>query len=63
LEVGALNDEFNEKAFVDEGDTEAGSWDMDDISEGSDDDEVGVASEDEDDLTSGQSTSDVVLVD
>jgi hypothetical protein len=63
LEVGALNDEFDEEAFVDEGGTGAGSWDMDAISEGSDDDEVGVASEDEDDLTSGQSTSDVVLED
>jgi hypothetical protein len=63
LEVGALNDEFDEEAFVDEGGTRAGSWDMDDISEGSNDDEVGVASEDEDDLALGQSTSDVVLVD
>jgi hypothetical protein len=63
LEVGALNDEFDEEAFVDEGGTGAGSWDVDDISEGFDDDEVGVASEDEDDLTSGKSTSDVVLED
>jgi hypothetical protein len=61
LEVGALNDEFDEEVFVDEGGT--GSWDMDAISEGSDDDKVVVASEDEDDLTSGQSTSDVVLED
>jgi hypothetical protein len=37
--------------FVDEGGTGARSWDMDDISEGSDDDKVGVASEDKDDLT------------
>jgi hypothetical protein len=63
LEVGALNDEFDEEACVDKGGTGVGSWDMDGISEGSDDDKVGVASEDEDDLTSGQSTSDVVLVD
>jgi hypothetical protein len=63
LEVGALNDEFDEEVFVDEGGTRAGSWDMDDISEGSNDDKVGVASEDEDDLTSGQSTSDIVLKD
>jgi hypothetical protein len=63
LEVGALNDEFDEEAFVDEDGTGDGSWDMDDISEGSEDDEVGVASEDEDDLTSGQSTLDDVLED
>jgi hypothetical protein len=63
LEVGTLNDEFDEEVFVDEGGTGAGSWDMDDISEGYDDDEVGVASEDKDDLTLGQSTSDVVLED
>jgi hypothetical protein len=63
LEVGALNDEFDEEVFVDEGGTRAGSRDVDDISKGSDDDEVGVASEDEDDLISWQSTSDVVLED
>jgi hypothetical protein len=63
LELGALNDEFNEQAFVDEDGTGDGSWDTDDISQGSEDDKVGVDSEDEDDLTSGQSTSDDVLED
>jgi hypothetical protein len=63
LEVGVLNDEFDEEVFVDEDGTGDGSWDMDDISEGSEDDEVGVASKDEDDLTSGQNTSDDVLED
>jgi hypothetical protein len=63
-EPGALNDEFDEEAFDDDDDYGDGIHDMHDISEGSEDDEVGVASEDEDDLTSGQTSSvDVLLED
>jgi len=58
-----LNDEFDEEVFVEDDGTGDGTHDMDDISQGSEDDEVGVALADEDDLTSGQSTSDDVLED
>jgi hypothetical protein len=62
LEVSALNDEFNEEAFVEDDGTRGGNWDMDDISQGSEDDKVGVASDDEDDFTSGQTSSDDVVL-
>jgi hypothetical protein len=51
-EVGVLDDEFDEEVF-----TEDGIHDMDDISQGSEDDE------DIDDLTSGPSSSDDVMED
>jgi hypothetical protein len=64
LEVSALNDEFDEEEFVEDDGSRGGHWDIDDISQGLEDDEVGVASEDEDDFTSGQtSLDDVVLED
>jgi hypothetical protein len=63
FEVGALNDEFDEEVFVEDNGTEDGTHDMDDMSQGSEDDEVGDVSADEDDLTSRQSTSDDVLED
>jgi hypothetical protein len=58
FEVGGLNDEFDEGVFEDD-------YGNDDVSEGSEDDtvDVGVASGDEDDLTSWQTTSDDVLED
>jgi hypothetical protein len=63
VEVGALNDEFVEEAFVEDDATRDGTHYMDDISEGSEDDEVDVAYVDEDDLTSGATTSDDVVED
>jgi hypothetical protein len=63
VEVGALNDEFDEEAFVEDDATGDGTHYMDDISEGSEDDEVDVAYADEDDLTFGATTSDDVVED
>jgi hypothetical protein len=40
LEVSALNDEFDEEAFVEDDGTGGGHWDIDDISQGSEDDEL-----------------------
>ena len=50
-EPGALNDDFNEETFDEDGGNRDGPHDMDDISQGSEDDEVDVASVDEDDFT------------
>jgi hypothetical protein len=62
-EPSALNDDFDEDMFDEDGGNGDGTHDMDDISQGSKDDEVHVASVNEDDLTSGPSTSDDVLED
>ena len=62
-EPGALNDDFDEEMFDKDDGNGDGTHDMDDISQGSEDDEVDVASVDEDDFTSGPSTSDDVLED
>ncbi|CAD6248099.1 unnamed protein product [Miscanthus lutarioriparius] len=62
-EPGALNDDFDEETFDEDGGSGDGTHDMDDISQGSYNDEVDVASVDEDDLTSGSSTLDDVLED
>ena len=59
-EPGALNDDFDEEMFDDDDGNGDKTHDMDDISEGSEDDEVDVASADKDDFTSGPSTSDGV---
>ena len=62
-EPSALNDDFDEETFDEDDGNIDGKPDMDDISEGSEDDEVDVAFADEDDFTSGPSTSDDVLED
>jgi len=62
-EPGALNDDFDEETFDEDDGNRDGTHDMDDISQGSKDDEVGVASVDEDDFTSGPSTLNDVLED
>ena len=62
-ELGALNDDFDEETFDEDDGNGDGTHDMDDISQGSEDDEVDVASVDEDDFTSGPSTLDNVLED
>jgi hypothetical protein len=62
-ELGALNYDFDEETFDEDDGNGDGTHDMDDISQGSEDDEVDVASADEDDITSGPSTSDDVLED
>jgi hypothetical protein len=61
-EPGALNDDFDEETFDEDNGNRGGTHDMYDMSEGSEDDEVDVACMDEDDFTSGPSTSDDVLV-
>ena len=58
-----MNDDFDEETFDEDDGNRDGKPDMDDISEGSEDDEVDVAFADEDDFTSGPSTSDDVLED
>jgi hypothetical protein len=50
-EPGALNDDFDEETFDEDDGNGDGTHDMDDISKGSEDDEVDVASTDEDDFT------------
>jgi hypothetical protein len=60
-EPGALNDDFNEETFDEDDGNGDGTHDMDDMSEGLEDDEVDVALADENDFTSGPSTSDNVL--
>jgi hypothetical protein len=62
-EPNALNDDFDEETFDEDGGNGYATHDMDDISQGSKDDEVDVASTDEDDLTSGPNTLDDVLED
>ena len=62
-EPGALNDDFDEEMFDEDDGNGDGTHDMDNISQGSEDDKVVVVSTDEDDFTSGPSTSDDVLED
>jgi hypothetical protein len=62
-EPNALNDDFDEETFDEDGGNGYGTHDMDDISQGSKDDEVDVASTNEDDLTLGPNTLDDVLED
>jgi hypothetical protein len=62
-EPGALNDDFDEETFDEDDGNGDGTHDMDDMSEGSEDDKVDVAYADKDDFTSGPSTSDNVLED
>jgi hypothetical protein len=50
-EPGALNDDFDQETFDEDDGNGDGTHDMDDISKGSEDDEVDVASADEDDFT------------
>jgi hypothetical protein len=56
-----LNDDFDEETFDGDDGNGDGTHDIDDISEGSEDDEVDVASTDKDDFTLGPSTSCDVL--
>jgi hypothetical protein len=58
-----LNDEFDIETFVKDDGNRDRTHDMEDISQGSEDDEVDAASGDEEDCTSGPSTSDDVLED
>ena len=58
-----MNDDFDEETFDEDDGNGDGTHDMDDISQGSEDDEVDVASTDEDDFTLGPSNSDDVLED
>jgi hypothetical protein len=60
-EPGALNDDFDEETLEEDDGNGDGTHDTDDISQGSEDDKVDVACADEDDHTSGPSTSDDVL--
>jgi hypothetical protein len=60
-EPGALNDDFDDETFDEDDGSGDGTHDMNDISKGSEDDKVDVASADEGELTSGPSTSDDVL--
>jgi hypothetical protein len=53
-EPGALNDDFDEEKFDEDDGNGDGTHDMDDMSKGSKDDKVDVASAYEDDFTSGQ---------
>jgi hypothetical protein len=52
-EPSALNDDFDEETFDEDDGNGDGTHDMDDISQGLEDDAVDVASADEDDLTWG----------
>ena len=62
-EPGALNDDFDEETFDGDNDIGDGTHDMDDISQGSEDDEVDVASANKNNFTSAPSTLDDVLED
>ena len=58
-----MNDDFNEETLDEDDGNRDGTLDMDDISQGSEDDKVYVASMDKDDFTLGPSTLDDVLED
>jgi hypothetical protein len=63
VDIGASNDDFNLETFVEDDGNGYGTHEMDDISQGWENDELDVVSTDEDDYSSGPSTPDDVLED